>query len=101
MIMAKRKAGVSKENVDPDLVDFREPRPKKAKAGSSSHFAAPLSEVEVAEYSKGPGQLYRTPQRIHNGLFVCSPCGVPRETRRILRKNVPKTYWKNSHPPSD
>ena len=54
MIMAKRKAGVSKENVDPDLVDFREPRPKKAKAGSSSHFAAPLSEVEVAEYSKGP-----------------------------------------------
>lgn len=50
--MSKRKAALGKENVDPDLADFREPKVKKAKAGS--RFATPLSEVEITEYSKAP-----------------------------------------------
>ena len=37
---AKRKVGISNENVDPDLVHFREPKPKKAKAGSSSRLGS-------------------------------------------------------------
>lgn len=94
--MSKRKAALGKENVDPDLADFREPKVKKAKAGS--RFATPLSEVEIAEYSKA--QLYRTPQRIRNGLFVYSLCGVERETR-LLTTNALKTCWRKSHLPSD
>ena len=50
--MSKRTAALGKENVDPDLANFREPKIKKAKPGS--RFATPLSEVEIAKYSKGP-----------------------------------------------
>lgn len=43
------------KNIDPDYLDFCEPKPKKGKAAPSGcRFGAPLSEAQVAEYGQGP-----------------------------------------------
>ena len=41
------------ENLDPDLTDFCQPKPKKGKGGGGNRFATPLAEADIVEYSKG------------------------------------------------
>ena len=50
MTMSKRtRATANKENIDPDDIDFREPKQKITKGSGGKCFASSLSEAEMAD----------------------------------------------------